>query len=100
MPCVCLNAHQVDQDMVTQQRVSESLEKMRRQFSDERQRLVVEANKQMRESVSSARLEVESKMKQAQATALQDALREANVQTTSKEVWIAIPSVLSGEVEA
>jgi len=74
---------QVDHDHIIQQRVAEAVEKTRRQASEERQRLLIEANKQVRDAVAAVRAEMEQKFQQAQSTAIQEAL---NNQSNSKEV--------------
>ena len=68
------------------QRVSEAVDKIKRQSTEEKQRLVLEANAKLRESVSATRSEIEGRMAQAQALAVQEALKEANAQNSSKEV--------------
>ena len=68
------------------QRVSEALEKAKRQSAEEKQRLIVEANAKLRDTVTAARSEIEGRMAQAQALAVQEALKEANAQSSSKEV--------------
>ena len=68
------------------QRVSEAVEKVKRQSAEEKQRLVLEANTKLRDAVSAARSELEGRMAQAQALAVQEALKEANTQGSSKEV--------------
>ncbi len=78
--------YQVDHDHLIQQRVAEAVEKTRRQAGEERQRLLLEANKQVRDAVATVRLEMEQKLQQAQATAVQEALKEAHAQSSSKEV--------------
>lgn len=62
------------------------MDKVKIQSSEEKQRLVMEAGKQLREAVSSVKVEIENKLKQAQALAVQEALKETNVQSSSKEV--------------
>lgn len=68
------------------QRVSEAVEKAKRQSTEEKQRLVLEANSKLRDAVTAARSEIEGRMAQAQALAIQEALKEANAQSSSKEV--------------
>ena len=68
------------------QRVSEAVDKVKRQFTEDKQRLVLEANNKLRETVAAARNELESRMAQAQSLAVQEALKEANAQSNSKEV--------------
>ena len=62
------------------------MEKVKRQSSEEKQRLILEANSKLREAVSTARNELEGRMAQTQALAVQEALKDANAQSTSKEV--------------
>ena len=59
---------------------------MRRQNAEEKQTLLLEASKQMHESIAAAKSELEEKMARTQTTAVQEALRDANLQSTSKEV--------------
>ena len=80
----------MDQDLIIQQRVLEAVEKAKRQAKEERQRLLMDANKQMRDAVASMRAEVEQKMQQSQNLAIQEALKEANAQTSSKEVCMNV----------
>ena len=68
------------------QRVSEAVDKVKRQFAEDKQRLVLEANNKLRETVAAARNELESRMAQTQSLAVQEALKEANAQSNSKEV--------------
>lgn len=72
------------------QRVSEAVDKVKRQSAEEKQRIVVEANTKLRDAVSAARNEIEGHMAQAQALAVQEALKEANVQNSSKEVSMSL----------
>lgn len=74
--------------------MAEAVEKTRRQASEERQRLLVEAHQQVRDAVAAVRAEIEQKMQQAQSGAIQEALKEANVQTNSKEVRILLFQVI------
>ena len=71
---------------MVKQRVSEAVEKIKRQSAEEKQRLVLETNTKLRDAVSAARSELEGRMAQAQALAVQEALKEANTQSSSKEV--------------
>ena len=66
------------------------MEKVKRQAAEEKQRLVLEANTKLRDSVSAARTEIESRAVQTQALAVQEALKEANTQSSSKEVSISL----------
>ena len=66
--------------------MTESVEKIKKQFSDEKQYLLLEASKQLRETVDQVRTEMEGRITQAQALAVQEALKESNVQNDSKEV--------------
>ena len=88
---------QHERDTQLKQRVAEAVEKVKRQAAEEKQRLVVEANTKLRDSVSAARSEIESRVAQTQALAVQEALKEANAQSSSKEVYkhVLITGVLS-----
>ena len=77
---------QVEKEGIIKQRVNEAVEKIKRQSTEEKQRLLLEASKQLRDAVATVKAEVEGKMQQAQAMAVQEALKEANIQTNSKEV--------------
>ncbi len=61
------------------------------QANDEKQRLLIDASKQMRDAVAG----VKAEFQQAQAMAVQEALKECNAQSSSKEVrqsadiWLA-----------
>ena len=68
------------------QRVSEAVEKAKRQSTEEKQRLILEANTKLRDAVTAARSEIEGRLAQAQALAVQEALKESNAQSSSKEV--------------
>ena len=68
------------------QRVGEAVDKVKRQYTEEKQRLVLEANAKLRDAVSAARNELEGRLAQSQALAVQEALKEANSQSNSKEV--------------
>lgn len=72
------------------QRVSEAVDKVKRQYTDEKQRLVLEANAKLRDAVSNARSELEGRMTQTHAIAVQEALKEANAQSSSKEVCTCV----------
>lgn len=62
------------------------MESIKHQANEEKQRLLIEASKQLREAVASVKLEVEGKMQQTQNLAVQEALKEANMQSSSKDV--------------
>ena len=66
--------------------MNEAADKIKLQSNEEKQRLLVDASKQMRDAVSSVKAEMESKFQQAQAVAVQEALKENNTQSSSKEV--------------
>ena len=68
------------------QRVNEAVDKVKRQSAEEKQRVVLEANAKLRDAVSAARCDIEGRMAQTQALAVQEALKEANAQSNSKEV--------------
>lgn len=68
---------------------------VRRQCAEEKQHLLVEASKQMRESVATVKTEMEGRIAQAQAIAVQEAIKEVNTQSNSKEVSIVVsPHIL------
>ena len=77
---------QLDRDNIVQQRVSEAVEKYKLQMTEEKQRLLLEASKQLRDAVSSVKEEMEGKVRQAQSLAMQEAMKEVNTQSSSKEV--------------
>ena len=64
------------------QRVVEAVEKFRLGAAEERQKLLAEANKHMVETVNAVRTEMEGRMAQA----VEEALKQANVQNNAKEV--------------
>jgi F0F1-type ATP synthase membrane subunit b/b' len=70
--------------------VSDAVEKIQMQATEEKQRLLVDASKQMRDAVSAAKNELENKYQQAQSLAVQEALKENNSQSTSKEVCMVV----------
>ena len=76
----------MERDCLIQQRVNEAIEKVKRQNMDEKQRLLMESSKQLMEAVANVKAEMEGKIQQAQALAVQEALKEASMQTKSKEV--------------
>lgn len=79
-------ATQMDVDNLIQQHVKEALDKARKQATEEKNRLLLDASKQLRETVATVKSEVETRMAQQQSFAIQEAIKEANVQTNSKEV--------------
>eukprot|EP00731_Ephydatia_muelleri_P027011 Em0018g1111a len=64
------------------QRVVEAVEKFRLGAAEERQKLLAEANKHMVETVNAVRTEMEGRMAQA----VEEALKQANVQNNAKEM--------------
>lgn len=77
---------QLDRENIIQQRVGEAVEKYKLQMTEEKQRLLLEASKQLRDAVAGVKEEMEGKVRQAQAMAMQEALKEVNMQSSSKEV--------------
>ena len=73
-----------------QQRVNEAADKIKAQSNEEKQRLLMDASKQMRDAVAGVKAEMESKFQQAQAVAVQEALKENNTQSSSKEVRVTV----------
>ena len=69
-----------------QQRISEAAEKVRHQCAEEKQQILMEGSRQLQEAVTAVRSEMEGNIAKAQSTAVQEALKEANVQLNSKEV--------------
>ena len=69
-----------------ERRISEAVEKVRLAAADERQKLLSEASKQMIETVNSVHSEMEGRITQAQALAVEEALKQANAQSNTKEV--------------
>lgn len=84
------SSSQHDRESIIQQRVNEAADKIQLQSNEEKQRLLVDASKQMRDAVSAAKNEMEKKFQQAQSLAIQEALKENNIQSSSKEVWCLI----------
>ncbi len=76
----------MERDSIAQQRINEAVDKIKRQSTEEKQRLLIEASKQLRDAVATVKVEMEGKIQQAQAMAVQEALKETNMQSTSKEV--------------
>lgn len=64
------------------------MEKYKLQMTEEKQRLLLEASKQLRDAVAGVKDEMESKVRQAQSMAMQEALKEVNMQSSSKEVGV------------
>ena len=62
------------------------MDKYKAQATEEKQRLLLEASKQLRDAVAGVREEMDGKLRQAQALAVQEALKDANIQSSSKEV--------------
>ena len=69
-----------------QRGVSEAVEKVRQQNAEEKQQMLLEANRRVQEAVATVRSEMEANIAKAQTVAVQEALKEANVQISSKEV--------------
>ena len=69
-----------------QARVTEAMEKMKQRTEEERQALVTETNKRIRDAVGAVRSEMESRITSSSAAAVQDALKDAHKQSNSKEV--------------
>lgn len=74
-----------ERENIIQQRVNEAADKIQLQANEEKQRLLVDASKQMRDAVSAAKNELENKFQQVQALAVQEALKDNNMQAASKE---------------
>ncbi len=70
--------------------MNDAVDKIKLQSTEEKQRMLIEASKQLREAVASVKVEMEGKMQQTQAIAVQEALKEANVQSSSKEVCACV----------
>ena len=85
---------QLDVENVVQQHVKEALDKARKQATEEKNRLLVDASKQLRDTVATVKSEIEGRMAQTQTFAVQEALKEANLQTNSKEVCICVYCVV------
>ena len=62
------------------------MDKMKRQAAEDKQNLMQEAGKQMRDAVATVRADMESHIAQAQAMGVKEALKESNFQSSSKEV--------------
>ena len=75
----------MERDTIIQQRVNDAVDKIKHQSMEEKQRMLMEASKQLREAVAGVKAEMEGKMQQTQALAVQEALKEANAQSSSKE---------------
>lgn len=69
-----------------QQRISEAVEKVRHQCAEEKKQILMEGSRQLQETVATVRSEMEGNIAKAQSTAVQEALKEANIQLNSKEV--------------
>ncbi|CAI8032908.1 Protein CBFA2T2 [Geodia barretti] len=69
-----------------QQKIAEATEKARRHWQEQKIHLQREAARKLKETVAQVRGEMEQKMAQAQSMAVQEALKEANAQSNSKEV--------------
>ena len=80
----------MERDSIIQQRVGDAVEKLKVQSNEEKQRMMLEASKQLREAVASVKAEMEGKIQQTQAIAVQEALKEANTQSSSKEVCVCV----------
>ena len=70
--------------------MSEAADKMKMKATEEKQRVLVDASKQLRDTVASVKAELEGKLQQAQALAVQEALKECNTQSSSKEVCLCV----------
>lgn len=68
-----------------QQRISEAVEKVRHQCAEEKKQILMEGSRQLQETVATVRSEMEGNIAKAQSTAVQEALKEANIQLNSKE---------------
>lgn len=68
--------------------MGEAVEKYKLQMTEEKQCLLLEASKQLRDAVASVKEEMEGKVRQAQAMAMQEAIKEVNMQSSSKEVGL------------
>ncbi len=77
---------QSELEAVFQRRVHEAVEKVRKQTSEEKQRILIDASKQLRDTVAQVRGEMEGRIAQAQTLAVREALKENNMQSNSKEV--------------
>lgn len=74
-----------DLEGVIQQRLADAMDKMKRQAAEDKQNLMQEAGKQMRDAVATVRADMESHIAQAQAMGVKEALKESNFQSSSKE---------------
>ena len=66
--------------------MNDAVDKIKLQSTEEKQRMLMEASKQLREAVAGVKAEMEGKIQQTQAIAVQEALKESNIQSSSKEV--------------
>lgn len=81
-----LRYQQMDSENIIKQRVHEAVDKVKQRAEEEKQLLLAETRKQMREATATVRSEIENRVKASQASAIQDAVKEANKQSNSKEV--------------
>ena len=76
----------MDSESIIKQRVHDAVDKVKQRGEEEKQLLLTETRKQMREAAATVRSEIETRVKATQATTIQDAVKEANKQSNSKEV--------------
>ena len=76
----------MDSENVMKLRVHEAVDKVKQRAEEEKQLLLAETRKQMREAAATVRSEIENRVKATQASTIQDAVKEANKQSNSKEV--------------
>ena len=63
-------------------RVAEAMEKFRQGEAEERQKILAEANKHLVETVNAVHAEMEGRVAQA----VEEAMKQANIQNSTKEV--------------
>ncbi len=67
-------------------RVSEAVDKVKQRAEEDKQTMLAETRKQIRDAVNNVRTEMESRITVATNAAAQDAMKEAHKQSSSKEV--------------
>ena len=79
---------QLDQESIINVRVADAVDKVKQRAEEDKQSVLMETRKQIREAVTNVRTEMETRMTTASTAAVQEAIKEAHKQSSSKEVCI------------
>ncbi len=85
--CIFINLlSQLDQESIISVRVADAVDKVKQRAEEDKQAVLMETRKQIREAVNNVRTEMETRITTTSTSAVQDAIKEAHKQSSSKEV--------------